>query len=152
MNSRTNELEGERKVYILRQQTEARKFDQLQAEKIQTEKSVREKKDMVYQTDVEVQKCELRLQNILGQDKDTHEQEMKVKRFKQLQVSMKEKTEMVKTMQVQLGQVEVYTLLLIYKNVELNCLLSKVELVEIVPPFQLVKKTTNLLVNIHYFI
>ena len=32
-----------------------------------------------------------------------------------------------------------------------NSLLSKVELVKIAPPFQLVEKTTNLLVNIHYF-
>ena len=31
-------------------------------------------------------------------------------------------------------------------------LLSKVELVKIVPPFQLVQKTTNLLANIHYLI
>ena len=31
-------------------------------------------------------------------------------------------------------------------------ILSKVELVKIAPPFQLVEKTTNLLVNIHYFI
>ena len=31
-------------------------------------------------------------------------------------------------------------------------LLSKVELVKIAPPFQLVEKTTYLLVNIHYFI
>ena len=30
--------------------------------------------------------------------------------------------------------------------------LSKVELVKIAPPFQLVEKTTNLLVNSHYFI
>ena len=30
--------------------------------------------------------------------------------------------------------------------------LSKVELVKMAPPFQLVEKTTNLLVNIHYFI
>ena len=34
----------------------------------------------------------------------------------------------------------------------LDRILSKVELVKIAPPFQLVEKTTNLLVNIHYFI
>ena len=34
----------------------------------------------------------------------------------------------------------------------LSILLSKLELVKIAPPFQLVEKTTNLLVNIHYFI
>ena len=33
-----------------------------------------------------------------------------------------------------------------------NHILSKVELVKIAPPFQVVEKTTNLLVNIHYFI
>lgn len=105
--TRMNELEGERKVLLLRQQTEAKTWEQLLAEQAKEERNLREKKDSVYQMDIELQKSEMRLQNVLGQERDKDELESKQKRLKQLQRTMAEKSETVKTMQAQLAQVEV---------------------------------------------
>lgn len=106
-NTRMNELEGEHKVLLLRQQTESKRREQLVAELAKEERALRERKDSVYQTDIELQRCEMRLQHILGQERDKDELEAKQRRLKQLQATLKDKSETVKTLQAQLAQVEV---------------------------------------------
>ncbi|XP_058807541.1 coiled-coil domain-containing protein 39 [Phymastichus coffea] len=101
-----SELEGEHKVLLLRHQGEAKEWDQLLAEQAKEEKSIKDKRESAYHIDVELQKCEMRLANILGQERDKDELEAKHQRSKHLQKILQEKTETIKTLQGQLAQVE----------------------------------------------
>lgn len=105
--TRLQELEGERKVVLLRQQTESRRLEQLLVERTKHEQILKERNEAVYQMDVELQRSEMRLQNFLGQSSNKDEYEKKQTKFKELQNSLKECKDTLKIMQSQLAQLEV---------------------------------------------
>ncbi|XP_011504771.1 PREDICTED: coiled-coil domain-containing protein 39 [Ceratosolen solmsi marchali] len=104
--TRINELEGEQKVIELRQLAEAKRSEQVVAELTKLEKLVKEKRNSCYQMDIELQKCEIRLQNILGQGMSKEEVEAKQNKLKQLQQMQKDKLETLRSLQAQVSQVE----------------------------------------------
>jgi hypothetical protein len=117
-------LEGEYKVIGLRQQAEVKRTEQIAIELAKLTKLVKEKKDGCYQIDIQLQKCEIRLQNILGQGTNKAEIEAKQHKLKQLQEIQKNKLEMLKSLQAQLTQVTVCLFILTFntKCTTLRCL------------------------------
>lgn len=106
-NAQLSELEGEHKVLMLRNQGEVKQWDQLLAEQVKEEKAIKDKRERGYHIDVELQKYEMRLETILGQERDKEELEAKHNKSKHLQKILQDKMETMKTLQVQLAHVEV---------------------------------------------
>lgn len=72
-----------------------------------------EKKEILYQVEFNLQKCEMKLERIKGQERDKSEVERKQKRIEELQVVLNEKTAMSKLLQSQLASLDVKFVLLI---------------------------------------
>ncbi|KAL7305753.1 hypothetical protein TKK_0002003 [Trichogramma kaykai] len=116
---RQSELEGEVKVACMRQQAEFKRHDQLKQEQVQLEKFLKDRREWVYRTDLEVQRCEMRLALVMGQVRDKEELEAKQQRIEQLKRIAKEKAEVAKVLSNQLSQVE-NDVRLIAKAIESN--------------------------------
>ncbi|XP_018055612.1 PREDICTED: coiled-coil domain-containing protein 39 isoform X1 [Atta colombica] len=123
------ELENERKILQMEMQSEYKKVDLLNALLIKENKLIGEKKEALYQVGFSLQKCEMKLEQIKGHERDKTEAEKKQTRIEELQAVLKEKTATYKLLQNQIVSLEhdmkkVSTGLLI-ENDELERLRSK---------------------------
>ncbi|XP_014212580.1 coiled-coil domain-containing protein 39-like [Copidosoma floridanum] len=127
--ARLAELDNERKMVAMQQQAESKRWERLVAELSRQKKLLKEKKECAYRADVELQRHELRLQVMLGQENDKDKLEAKQERIKQLSRVLKDKSEMLKALQAQMAQVEndvrKLTSEMVSKNEELQQLRDK---------------------------
>lgn len=101
------ELENERRILQMQTQGEHKKISLL-AELLAKEiKLLNEKKERLYQVEFNLQKCEMKLERMKGQERDKSEVERKQKRIEELQTVLDEKTAMSKMLQSQLTNLEV---------------------------------------------
>lgn len=106
-------LEDERKFVAMQLLGETRRTEKLTEERITVLRSMRELKESAYQTDLELQRAETRLQKLLGLEKDRAETEAKQATLKQLQAVLRDKADMLKVLQGQVNQVNVGVFILI---------------------------------------
>ncbi|XP_043275463.1 coiled-coil domain-containing protein 39 [Venturia canescens] len=64
--TQTNDLESEKKILDLQKQGELKKAELLAAYKIREEKRLDERKKMIYNLDIDIEKCEMRLERATG--------------------------------------------------------------------------------------
>jgi len=108
------ELENERKILQMEMQSEYKKVDLLNALLIKENKLIGEKKEALYQVSFSLQKCEMKLEQIKGHERDKTEAEKKQTRIEELQAVLKEKTATYKLLQNQIVSLEVR--LIFYKK------------------------------------
>ncbi|KAJ8669687.1 hypothetical protein QAD02_000946 [Eretmocerus hayati] len=104
--SRLNELKGERAVLGMRQKAEARRKEQLASELAGQEARQQEMRERVYNSDVALQRAEMRMQLLQGQAQDEQELDVKNKKLVEVTAIYKQRSETLKTLQSQLGSLE----------------------------------------------
>lgn len=115
------ELESERKTLQMEMQGEHKKVDLLDTLFTKENKLLRERKEALYQTDFNLQKCEMKLERIRGHERDKNETEKKQTRIKELQNVLKDKTATSKLLQNQIVSLEVRSVTF--------CILKKIPLI-----------------------
>lgn len=110
------ELENERKILLLEMQGEQKKIDVFDSLIAKQNKLLGEKKEALYQIDFSLQKCEMKLERIKGQERDKSEAERKQTRIEELQAIFKEKTTTSKLLQNQIVSLEVRLITFFTKN------------------------------------
>ncbi|XP_071630319.1 coiled-coil domain-containing protein 39 isoform X2 [Temnothorax longispinosus] len=100
------ELENERKILQMEMQSEHKKVDLLNTLLTKENKLLGEKKEALYQVDFNLQKCEMKLEQIRGHERDKNEAEKKQARIEELQAVLKEKTATSKLLQNQIVSLE----------------------------------------------
>lgn len=103
---RIMELENERKILQIEMQSEYKKVDLLNALLVKENKLIGEKKEALYQVSFSLQKCEMKLEQIKGHERDKSEIEKKQTRIEELQAVLKEKTATYKLLQNQIVSLE----------------------------------------------
>lgn len=101
------ELRHEKKTLQIQTQCEEKKIDLLAGLLTKENKLLEDKKEVLYQTDFNLQKCEMKLERIKGLDHDKSEIEKKQKRIEELQAILSEKTATSKLLQSQITTLEV---------------------------------------------
>lgn len=107
VTNRIIELENERKTIQIQMQSEQKKIGMLADLLAKEQKLLQDKKETLYQVEFDVQKCEMKLERIRGQERDRSEIERKQKKIEELQVSLTEKTATSKLLQNQIASLEV---------------------------------------------
>lgn len=105
--TRIIELENERKTLQMQIQGEQKKIGILAGLLAKEKKFLEEKKETLYQIEFNLQKCEMKLERIRGQEREKSEVEKKQKRIEELQASLNEKTATSKLLQKQITNLEV---------------------------------------------
>ncbi|EZA57497.1 coiled-coil domain-containing protein 39 isoform X1 [Ooceraea biroi] len=100
------ELENERKTMQMQMQGEQKKIDVLAGLIAKENQLLEEKKETFYQVEFNLQKCEMKLERIRGQERDKSEAEKKRKKIEELQASLDEKTATSKLLQNQIANLE----------------------------------------------
>lgn len=101
------EFENEKKILQMEIQGEHKKVDLLNALLAKENKLLGEKKEILYQVDFNLQKCEMKLERIKGHERDKHETEKKQAKIEELQAVLKEKMATSKLLQNQIVSLEV---------------------------------------------
>lgn len=101
------ELENERKTLQMQIQGEQKKIGILAGLLAKEKQILEEKKETLYQVEFNLQKCEMKLERIRGQEREKSEDEKKQKRIEELQASLNEKTATSKLLQKQITNLEV---------------------------------------------
>lgn len=101
------ELEYERKTLQMQTQCEHKKIGLLAGLLAKEKKLLEDKKELLYQVDFKLQKCEMKIERIRGFERDKSEIEKKQKRIEELQVVLNEKTTASKLFQNQIATLEV---------------------------------------------
>lgn len=114
------ELENERKTLQMETQGEHKKVDLLKTLLTKENKLLEEKKEILYQTDFNLQKCEMKLERVRGIERDKTEVEKKQARIEELQIILKEKTATSKLLQSQIVSLEVKPITFCIKKKKLN--------------------------------
>lgn len=107
------ELEHERKILQMQTQCEHKKVDLLAGLLAKEKKLLEDKKEVLYQADFNLQKCEMKLERIKGLEHDKSEIEKKQKRIEKLQAALIDKTTTSKLLQSQITTLEVLIALVI---------------------------------------
>lgn len=110
--SKIAELEHERRTLQMQTQCEHKKIDLLAGLLAKEKKLLDDRKELLYQADFNLQKCEMKLERIRGIEHDKSEAENKQKRIEELQVALSEKTATSKLLQSQIATLEVVITLL----------------------------------------
>lgn len=111
------ELENDRKILQMQMQDENKKFDLLAALLTKMKKLLEEKKEIRYQVEFDLHKCEMKLERIRGRERDKSEIEKKQKRIEELQAVLNDKIITSKLLQSQIVNLEVKSLVL---KIEIN--------------------------------
>ncbi|XP_076245954.1 coiled-coil domain-containing protein 39-like [Calliopsis andreniformis] len=105
----TNEikdLENENKILKMQCESEVKKIEYLEKLQTKDEKVLEEKMEKLYQVEFELQKCEMKLGRLKGQEQDKSEEERKQKEIEELETILKEKSEISKLLQKQISSLE----------------------------------------------
>ncbi|XP_025157961.1 coiled-coil domain-containing protein 39 isoform X2 [Harpegnathos saltator] len=100
------ELEHERKTLQMQTQCEHKKIDLLAVLLAKEKKLLDDKKEILYQADFNLEKCEMKLERIRGFEHDKSESEKKQQRIEELQAVLSEKTATSKLLQSQITTLE----------------------------------------------
>lgn len=111
------ELENDRKILQVQMQDENKKFDLLAALLTKMKKLLEEKKEICYQVEFDLHKCEMKLERIRGRERDKSEIEKKQKRIEELQAVLNDKIITSKLLQSQIVNLEVKSFVL---KIEIN--------------------------------
>lgn len=114
------ELENERKTVQMQTQGEQKKIGVLAGVLAKEQKLLEDRKETLYQVEFKLQKCEMKLERLRGQELDKSEVERKQKRIEELQALLTEKTTTSKLLQNQITTLEV-TLFVFYNLFLTNC-------------------------------
>lgn len=91
----------------MQMQSEHKKIDLLAGLLAKEKKLLEEKKEVLYQVEFDLQKCEMKLERIRGHERDKSEAERKQKKIEELQAALSEKTATFKLLQSQIASLEV---------------------------------------------
>ncbi|XP_076625195.1 coiled-coil domain-containing protein 39-like isoform X1 [Colletes latitarsis] len=106
ITNQIKQLENESKILKTQHENEYKKsehFDKLYAK---NEKDLEERKEVSYQVEFELQKSEMKLDRLKGNEHDKSEAEKKQKKIEELQCTFNEKTEVSKLLQKQIASLE----------------------------------------------
>lgn len=107
------ELEEERKAVQMQAQSEQKKLDLLAKLQLKEKKFRDERKEILYQVEFTVYKCEMRLERIKGYTRDITEAEEKQKKIEELQATLNDRIATSKLLQHQIASLEVKSVLLV---------------------------------------
>lgn len=103
-----NDLESEKKIVELQKQGELKKAELLAAYEVREAKRLDEKKKIIYNLDIDIEKCEMRLERATGTGGiDRAELEQKQRNIEELEKLFNEKIQVNKLLQGQIACLEV---------------------------------------------
>lgn len=105
--SRIAEVEGEIKALELQIDNERKKIELLESLHMKEDKRLKDKIESVYHHDFEIQKSQIKLRHLTGQEQDHSVLEKKEKTIEELEKCLKEKNELLKLLQSQITTLEV---------------------------------------------